>query len=169
MEITGIEEIVLDRMEQCFGSDAKRIEHARRVAGFADELLKKESGRREVVIIAALLHDIGIHECERKYRSTDGQLQEKEGVPIARKILVGCNVEDEIIDEVCRIIGSHHSPGEVETDEFKIMWDADWLVNLNDECDLSDKKKVKQIIDKVFLTKTGRAKAEEIYCDKETR
>jgi hypothetical protein len=87
----------------------------------------------------------------------------------ARRLLADCNVGEDVIARVCRIIASHHSPGEVDTIEFRILWDADWLVNLNDECDIRNKKKLGAIIEKTFLTKTGIAKAKEIYCEDRER
>lgn len=154
---------ILNRMKKYFGADAKRIRHAQDVLGYARELLKKEKGDRDIVIAAAILHDIGIKECERKYNSTSGQLQEKEGPAIARKIMEDLKVSQDAIREICRIIASHHSPGEVDTINFKILWDSDWLVNLKDEYDIKDRKKLEDIIEKVFLTQTGRIKAKKIY------
>ena len=158
-----MEEKILKRMTEYFGEDKKRIYHAREVLRYAKELLKNEGGSNAVVISVAILHDIGIKECEMKYNSTNGQLQEKEGPPIAREILESLKIREEIIDEVCRIIASHHSPGEVNTLNFKILWDADWLVNLKDEYDIRNKKKLGMIIEKVFMTKTGKTKARKFY------
>jgi HD superfamily phosphohydrolase YqeK len=168
-ETLGREACIMKAMERYFGNDNRRIRHARRVTDFAEGLLLKEGGNREVIIAAAILHDIGIKECERKYGSTDGQLQEKEGVPIARKILTECGLSEDVVVQACRIIASHHSPGEIDTLDFKIIWDADWLVNLRDECDIKDRKKLKDIIEKTLLTESGRSKAKEIYCEGEER
>ncbi len=154
---------ILNRMKKYFGADARRIRHAQNVLGYVRELLKKEKGDRDIVIAAAILHDIGIKECERKYNSTSGQLQEKEGPAIARKILEDLKVGQDTIREICQIIASHHSPGEIDTMNFKILWDSDWLVNLKDEYDIKDRKKLEDIIEKVFLTQTGRIKAKKIY------
>lgn len=150
-------------MRAYFGSDQRRIDHALRVTGFAEELLKSEKGDRLVVIAAALLHDIGIREAERKFGSSAGNLQEQEGPPVAREILTGLGLAEAVIDEVCAIIASHHSPGEVDTDNFRIIWDADWLVNLGDEFDLTDSEKTTGMIDKIFLTATGKSLAERTY------
>ncbi len=157
-------EKVLSEMINYFGNDTKRISHAMKVTYYAEKILSSEpKADRRVVILSAILHDIGIKECERKYNSTDGQLQEKEGPPIARKILEKVGIKQEIIDEVCKIIASHHSPGEVDTLNFKILWDADWLVNIESEFDLTDKEKLKKFIDKNFLTSAGKQIAKEKY------
>jgi hypothetical protein len=150
-------------MEEYFGEDRRRIGHALKVAGFAEKILQHEPGNRELVLAAAYLHDIGIHEAERKHGSTAGNLQEIEGPPIARRILSSLGYEKAFVDEVCEIIASHHSPGEVETDNFRVIWDADWLVNIGDELDLDDTDKLQKTIRKVFMTVTGRRLAEEVY------
>ena len=150
-------------MEEYFSTDARRIDHALRVTAFAERLLEHEPGDRELVLATALMHDIGIREAERKYGSSAGNLQEAEGPPVARAILASLGYGEPFIAEVCAIIASHHSPGEVETDNFRIIWDADWLVNLGEECDLGDREKIKGIIGKTFMTGTGKRVAEEIY------
>lgn len=157
----------MKRVEQAvkeyFGADRRRINHALRVAGFAEEILAHEPGNREVVIAAALLHDIGIREAERKYGSSAGNLQEQEGPPVAREILSFLGFAESVVSEVCAIIASHHSPGEVDTYNFRVIWDADWLVNIPDEVPLEDEAKVRGVIGKVFQTSTGRKIAERIF------
>lgn len=150
-------------MAEYFGTDGRRISHALRVTEFAKRILLHEPGDRELVLATALLHDIGIREAERKFGSSAGNLQEQEGPPVARSILASLGYDDPFIAEVCTIIASHHSPGEVESDNFRVIWDADWLVNLGDECDLTDQAKVQRLIEKTFMTATGKRLAEEIH------
>ena len=153
-------------MKGVFGDDGKRIDHAINVTKYAKLLLREEAGNEEVVIAAAVLHDIGIHEAERKYGSTSGPHQEKEGPPIARSIMEKLGIKEGIIEDVCNIIGNHHSPGKIDTLNFKILYDADWLVNLSDEYEFQDKEKLSRIIDKIFLTDSGKKIARKIYlCD----
>ena len=78
-------------------------------------------------------------------------------------ILLNQGFRKEDIDEVCEIVAHHHTPGKVDTDNFKILYDADRLVNLKDDVDLDDKKKVRRYIDKAFLTEAAREMAERIY------
>ncbi len=153
-------------METYFRRDTKRINHAHRVTGYAEELLEPEGGDYSIVIGASVLHDIGILQAEKKYGSTAGKYQEKEGPPIARKILTGLGFEQNQIDEICEIIAHHHSPGKIDTKNFAILYDADWLVNLRDEYDIQDTEKLRNIINRVFLTRSGRAIAREIYLTK---
>jgi hypothetical protein len=146
-----------------FGADASRIDHARRVHGFARQILESHpEADREVVEAAAMLHDIGIPEAERKHGSAAGPFQEREGPPIARAILGRLDAEQRVCDQVAAIIASHHSPGEVETLEFDILWDADWLVNLPEaQPELSGAER-ERTIERTFHTAAGRRLARKL-------
>jgi hypothetical protein len=154
---------IIKKMITYFDYNSNYINHAYRVLNYAEEILRFENGYPDVVISSAILHDIGIPECEKKYKSIEGQLQEIEGPPVAREILEGLHLEEEVIKEVCEIIGCHHSPGEIDTVNFKIMWDADWLVNLPDVYDVKDRAKLPDIISETFMTKAGLKIALELY------
>ncbi len=154
---------VIRAMKTYFNGDTRRINHALKVTEYAEELMKAEGGDYPVIIGASVLHDIGIHEAERKYGSTSGHYQEKEGPPIARQLLAELGFLPYQIEEISEIIGHHHSPGKINTMNFKILYDADWLVNLKDEYDIKDKNKLKSIINNVFLTESGRTLARKIY------
>lgn len=153
-------------MEAYFGEDQKRINHAHCVTEFAEQLWQKEGGDYLTVFGAGVLHDIGIHQAEKKYGSPAGKYQEIEGPPIARQILADLSFSPERIDAICEIVGHHHSPGKIATTEFCVLYDADWLVNLKDEYDIHDPAKLASIIDRVFLTRAGKALARETYLGK---
>lgn len=59
-------------------------------------------------------------------------------------------LSEELVVEVCQIIAHHHAPGVVDTINFKVLYDADLIVNLEDK-ELSKGK---------FLTEGGRKVAE---------
>ena len=150
-------------MKKYFGTDYKRVNHALKVSRYAEQILKMEGGHPLVVLGAAYLHDIGIHEAEKKHGSPSGRYQEIEGPPIERGILEGLNVQKEVADEICDIVAHHHSPGEAESLNFQILYEADWLVNLEEEGISKDREKVKEVVQKVFKTATGKELAEKIY------
>ena len=154
---------IIRKMMEVFEYNNIHINHTYRVLDYAQDISVIEKGNPDIVVPSAILHDIGIPACEKKYKSTEGQLQEIEGPPLAKNILESLNLKEETIKEVCGIVGSHHSPGEIETINFKIMWDADWLVNLPDVYDIKDKKKLAEIINKTFMTETGLKKAKEFF------
>jgi HD superfamily phosphodiesterase len=161
--VTGFKTDLIHAMTAYFGDDRKRIQHALKVTDHAETLLQTEAGNYRVVIAAAVLHDIGIHAAEEKHGSVSGKFQEIEGPPIAREILTRLGFAAAETAEICEIIGHHHSPGKINTLNFKILYDADWLVNLADEYDIQDRAKLEKIVARVFLTAAGRNLARETY------
>jgi HD superfamily phosphodiesterase len=152
-------------MKRYFGRDFKRIGHAAGVARYAERIVKEEQGNPAVVLCAAYLHDIGIHEAERRHKSTAAQYHEKEGPGIARKILTKLGAKQETIDEVCDIIGHHHHPRDKETLNFKILYDADLIVNLEERYKNREieKESLSEVIEKTFLTDTGKQLARKTF------
>lgn len=159
----SMRERLITEMKAVFGDDNKRISHALKVLNFAEKILKNEPGDQLTVLAAAILHDIGIHEAERKYNSSAGNYQEIEGPPIAREIMEKLEIDNEVIEHVCRIVGSHHSAKNIDTPEFRIIWDSDWIVNIPDECHNMDKNKLKAMIERIFKTAHGKEVALKQY------
>lgn len=154
---------IIVEMKNIFGDDTKRIRHCLEVLKHVQEIQIVEGGDQLVVKSAAVLHDIGIHEAEKKYGSAAGNYQEIEGPPIAEKILTKLHVDPDVIEHVCKIIANHHSGRDIDTLEFRILWDADWLVNIPDEYGDADREKLRGVITKVFKTGKGRELAEHMF------
>jgi HD superfamily phosphodiesterase len=161
------EDLLKDRvaieMKRYFKTDFKRIGHASRVARYAERIAKTEKGNMAVILCAAYLHDIGIHEAERKHGSTAGRFQEREGPPIARSILIKLGAKTELIDEVCDIVGHHHHPRSEETVNFQVLFDADLITNIeeNHKESPSSSEHLRKVVEKSFLTESGRRVARE--------
>jgi predicted HD phosphohydrolase len=162
------EDLLKDRvaieMKRYFKNDFKRIGHASRVARYAERIGKKEKGMLAVILTAAYLHDIGIHEAEKKHGSTAAKFQEAEGPAIARSILEKLGAKEELIDEVCDIIGHHHHPRLDDSTNFKVVYDSDLLENMDEKQKKSpiSEEKIENMIEKSFLTDTGRNVAREV-------
>ena len=150
-------------MKAVFGGDQKRIDHALDVLGFAEQILSAEGGDAEVILAAAVLHDIGIQEAERKYGSSAGVYQELEGPPIAEEILRRQGVSEDRLEHVCKIVGNHHSAKSIDTAEFRAIWDADWLVNFLDVFPPGSGGDRMGSINRIFKTETGRQIALHLF------
>ena len=162
MDSGGFRQNLIDDMKQVFGSDNKRIEHALLVLHYAERIAVAESVNDPgVVIAAAILHDIGIPAAERKHNSSAGRYQEIEGPPVAHDILTRYPLSHERREHICAIIANHHSAREIDTTEFRCVWDADWLVNIPVEYANADDQMIRRLIDRVFRTETGRSIAIE--------
>lgn len=162
------EDLLKDRvaieMKRYFKTDFKRIGHATRVARYAEQIGKNEKGNLAVILVAAYLHDIGIREAEKKYGSTAAEYQEQEGPGIARSILIRLGAKEALIDEVCDIIGHHHHPRPEETVNFKVLYDADRIANLEEKHKDNPipVDRLNHIVDTKFLTESGQQKAREV-------
>jgi hypothetical protein len=163
------EDLLKDRvaieMKKYLGKDFRRIGHATKVARYAEEIGRAEKGNLAVILPAAYLHDIGIHEAERQYQSTAARYQEALGPPIARDILARLGAREPLVKEVCDIVGHHHHPRPEETVNFKAIYDADLIVNLeeNQKEKASSPERLAQIVDQSFLTESGKKLAGKVF------
>src|SRR4030065_628869 len=98
--------------------------HVYRVWKMAQHIGREEGADMYVLELAALLHDIADH----KFHNGDDTV----GPKVARQILSGYKVQDDVIDHVCEIIATLSYKGagvatDMRTLEGKIVQDADRL------------------------------------------
>ncbi|GBC59365.1 phosphohydrolase [Desulfonema ishimotonii] len=166
--LAGQDNLLKDRvaveMKRYFKRDFRRIGHATRVARYAERIAQTEGGDMAIILSAAYLHDIGIHEAERKHNSSGAVYQEQEGPPIARQILEKLGARADLIEEVCDIVGHHHHPRPEETLNFKVLYDADLITNLEEQHKEKPiaPEKLARLLQKAFLTPAGRKEAEGV-------
>jgi putative nucleotidyltransferase with HDIG domain len=158
-----IRDMLIYEMKKVFGEDQKRIEHALAVLNYAEKIQAHEGGDPLIVRAAAILHDIGIHEAERKHGSSAGKYQEIEGPPIAEEILKRYDLDTEVIEHICKIIANHHSSKNIDTTEFRIVLDADMLVNISEDYPDANEDKLQKIIDNKFKTHEGCSIAKKLF------
>jgi len=155
-------ERLTERMKAVFGDDQRRIDHALSVLDYAEQIMRSQPDVSGLVVrAAAILHDIGIVQAEQIHGSSAGEYQEIEGPPITRQIMRELNVDKDVIDHVCAIIGSHHSAKDIDTPEFRIVWDADQLVNIPAEHPDKSSVQLRELIERRFRTDRGRKLAAE--------
>lgn len=154
-------EDVIKAMETFFGDDEKRISHARSVFSYAMRIREVEGGDRDVVAMAAILHDVGIKPALERYGSSQAPYQERLGPAVADEILTGLGVPVEIISRVKEIVAHHHTRGVVENREFSCVWDADLIVNLAESPHRVGAAKIGKIIKERLMTAEGRRLARE--------
>ena len=134
--------------------DIRRITHSLKVYAYAKAIAEGEnlSGEdKKILLYAAALHDIGIKKAEELFGKCNGKLQEEYGPDVAKGMLA--NKSDEIINKVCFLIGHHHSYGTDGGILLQILFEADFLVNI-EEGEFGDTPP-RKIRDKFFKTKTG--------------
>jgi putative nucleotidyltransferase with HDIG domain len=113
-----------------FSDDFRRITHALEVLKYAEKILETTSDcDYEILVAAALLHDIGIKKSEELHGYNNGKTQEEYGPPIAETLLESIGFPSEKTKKVIEIIGNHHSPSRYDYVELKVLKEADRIVN----------------------------------------
>jgi len=159
-------EDIIKEMKEVFKEIPIGIEHTLKVLKNAEDIMKGEKiqEEKELIEVAAILHDIGAVEAQKKYGSIDGVYQEKEGPAIAREILKKVGYCKNI-DRICFIIGNHHTPSKIDGIDFQILWEADLLENLTVMDKQKHQQEIKKCIEENFKTDTGRKIAHKRYLE----
>ena len=154
---------VKEKMIEYYAGDARRIHHFLKVHSFAKLIGEMEGVTGEELEIlegAALVHDIGIKNSEKKYGYNTGKTQEKEGPPEAEKLLIPLTDDAAFIERVCYLVG-HHTYSNIDGMDYQILVEADFLVNLYE--DKEHIKAVRSAYEKIFRTQSGRKLCKEIF------
>lgn len=144
--------------------DPKRIHHFLKVHDFA-RLIGVAEGLEEKTLFrleaAAYVHDIGIHEGERRFGRNDGKIQEELGPAEAEAILERLGFEAEDIRRISWLVGHHHSYGSIDGPDAQILAEADMLVNQYE--DGADRKRNEALYHRLYKTETGKRLFEALY------
>ncbi len=148
---------LIEAMISYYTGDPKRIQHFLKVYEFA-KIIGEETGldeeRQHILETAAIVHDIGIKVAEEKYGNCAGPLQEKEGPVVAGPMLEELGYDKEIIDRVCYLVGHHHTYTDIDGDDYQILVEADFLVNLFE--DNANMDAIQNAYDRIFRTEAGK-------------
>lgn len=147
-----------------FSQDPKRVQHFLKVYAFADVISTKEGldeKTKETLLVAAIVHDIGIKRGEEEFGRSDGKIQEQLGPDDACQLLVKLGFDDDVIDRVCYLIAHHHSYNQISSIDLQILVEADFLVNAYE--DEMEPESIRVSYDKIFRTKTGRMICKTLY------
>lgn len=137
--------------------DPKRIHHFlkvhdfARLIGIAEGLDARTLFRLEA---AAYVHDIGIHEGERRFGRNDGRIQEELGPAEAETLLRRLGFDEEDISRITWLVGHHHSYGSIDGPDAQILAEADMLVNQYE--DGAPRKQNEALYRRLYKTDAGR-------------
>lgn len=155
---------VCQAMIEYYHGDAKRIQHFVKVHSFAKLIGEKENlptDEQYILEIAAYVHDIGIKKAEEIYGDCSGRHQEELGPELAKNLLLDLGCEGVIIRRVCYLVGHHHTYTNVDSKDYQILIEADFLVNLFE--DNVPKSAVETAYKNMFRTETGRRICREMF------
>lgn len=145
-----------EEMLRFYSGHPKQIQHFLKVCTFAEWIGTGEQLEEHTLFLlkaAALVHDIGIRPAMEKYGKSSGSLQEQEGPSKAREMLEGLGYRKEDIERICYLVGHHHTYTDVDGMDYRILLEADFLVNGYEE-DMK-KEAICHGMKTIFRTKTG--------------
>lgn len=148
---------LIQEMITYYTGDPKRIQHFLKVYEFARLIGESEhldTQTQHILETAAIVHDIGIKNAEIKFGNCNGKLQEQEGPAPARELLASLEYAPDVIDRVCYLVAHHHTYQNVNGSDYRILLEADFLVNLYE--DGLDSTAVSNALKNIFRTATGK-------------
>lgn len=150
-------ETVYRAMIEYYAGDPHQIQHFVKVHSYS-RLIGLEEGLDEETQItlemAALVHDIGIKAGMEKYGRGNGKIQEELGPAIAERLLSDLGVDPQRVERISYLVGHHHTYTNVEGLDYRILLEADFLVNLHEENE--SKEEIEKAYREIFRTETGK-------------
>lgn len=147
-----------------FHGDPARVQHFWKVWAYAALMGRREgldASTQETLEAAAIVHDVGIRVSERKYGSSAGPLQEKEGPPEAERLLRETGYGEKTVARVAWLVGHHHTYDAIDGADYQILVEADFLVNLYE--DGVSRQAVQAAEAKIFKTAAGKKLLAEMF------
>ena len=144
-------------MLEYFSGAPKRIQHFIKVHSLAKLIGHMESLTDEQMVIleaAAYVHDVGIKPAEERYGKCNGKLQEELGPEQAELLLRKCNFEEQQIGRISYLVGHHHTYNDIDGMDYRILVEADFLVNLYEEGSLATS--IQNAYQSIFRTESGK-------------
>lgn len=158
-----IDRLILDMIEFDAG-EPKLIQHFMKVHEFARLIGNMENiptMELETLEAAAIVHDIGIIICKQKYGRWSGKLQEEEGPPYAMELLNKIGFDKELVERVGYLVGHHHTYSYIDGMDYRILVEADFLVNLfEDQC---SEEVIQSAYNNIFVTEAGRKICRQMF------
>lgn len=164
-----ISEVMCKMIEYSKGNQHD-INHFLKVHAYAAAIAEQENVPpkvREIVEIAAILHDIACPLCREKYGNTNGKHQEAEGMPLARGFLAGMDLPEEEKERIVYLVGHHHTLRDVEGIDHQILIEADYLVNAGESN--YPPENISNTMKTVFRTASGVALLQAVYGEEKKR
>ena len=128
-------ETVYQAMIEYYRGDSHQIQHFAKVHTYSHLIGTLEGLDEETMItleMAALVHDVGIKAGMEKYGRGNGKIQEELGPAIAEELLTGLGVDPDRVARISYLVGHHHTYTNVEGLDYRILLEADFLVNLHE-------------------------------------
>lgn len=151
---------LLMKMTEYYAGQPHRIQHFMKVYAYSrmiGEMEHLDSRTQHILEAAAAVHDIGIRRSEEIYGDSAGKHQEELGPDEAAEMLAEIGYDEELIERVCYLVGHHHTYSDMDGMDYQILVEADFLVNLFENEDGINEKAVRNALERIFVTESGKA------------
>lgn len=139
------------------------IEHFLLVWSYAKTIGELEGIDKEtqyIIETAALTHDIACPLCREKYGEASGGLQELEGPALVKAFLADSGLTETQIERVAFLVGHHHTLKQVESVDYQILIEADYIANASENG--FGRENIESFMRKFMKTKAGIRLAENV-------
>lgn len=156
---------IMEKMIAFSNGNIHDIDHFIRVWTYAriiGELEHLDAETQFILETAAITHDIACPLCRKKYGSSDGKYQEREGGPLVRSFLYDSGLTAEQIDRVAYLVSHHHTLTDIDGMDYQILIEADFIANASENN--YSKESIHGFIYKVMQTNSGSMLARQIFC-----
>ena len=146
--------------------DSRFIEHTLKVLSRAEKIFLGEGLEGDflwnTVTLGSVFHDIGVVEALRKHGSLEAPYQEEEGPTVARRLMEEIGVRPDILERVCFMVGHHHTREKIDGMDFQILWEADFIVNVEEKNILLNPDEIEREVAENIRTTTGGRLVREV-------
>ena len=156
---------VLQAMIEYDSGDPMRIHHFIKVHAFAAYIGRQEGldkDTQEILELAAIVHDIGIHLAVENYGSASAKYQEMIGPGEAEAMLEELGLPENVIKRVSYLVAHHHTYDLVDGPDYQILLEADYIANASENG--YERRNVENFIHKIMRTESGKALARAVFC-----
>lgn len=154
----------IEKMIVFYRGDRHDIDHFLKVWALAKTIGEQEvpdAHTREILELAAVIHDIACPLCRQKTGRADGRDQEQESPPLVEAFFAGSDVERADIDRILWLVTHHHTTTGVDGIDHRILLEADFLVNAGESG--YDRRAIESARERVFCTGTGIRLLDEMF------
>ena len=155
---------MIEKMIHFYDGSIHDINHFIKVHSYA-RIIGETEGLDEttqfILEASAVVHDIACPLCREKYGNTNGKYQETEGIALTEEFLKEFDMENDAEERIVYLVSHHHTLDEINGMDYQILIEADYIVNA-DESGYS-KENIKNTMDTVFKTETGKSILKSIY------
>ena len=148
---------ILEKMISFSDGNIHDIDHLIRVWTYAKligELEVLDAETQFVLEVAAITHDIACPLCREKYGNTNGKKQEEEGAMMVRDFLADTGMDPEQIDRVAFLVGHHHTFSGIDSSDWQILVEADYIANASENGYIDDN--VRNFMNRIMKTESGK-------------